>query len=40
LLAGGVVPELLAPRCQGKTIDPSSFHVENWKLVRNGVSVF
>jgi 2',3'-cyclic-nucleotide 2'-phosphodiesterase / 3'-nucleotidase len=31
---------IVAYASAAKIIDPSSFHVENWKLVRNGVSVF
>jgi 2',3'-cyclic-nucleotide 2'-phosphodiesterase/3'-nucleotidase len=31
---------IVAYASAAKTIDPSTFHVENWKLVRNGVSVF
>ncbi|WP_248962407.1 5'-nucleotidase C-terminal domain-containing protein [Sphaerisporangium perillae] len=31
---------IVAYASAAKTIDPSSFHVENWKLVRNGVAVF
>jgi 2',3'-cyclic-nucleotide 2'-phosphodiesterase (5'-nucleotidase family) len=31
---------IVAYASAAKTIDPSTFHVENWKLVRDGVSVF
>jgi 2',3'-cyclic-nucleotide 2'-phosphodiesterase/3'-nucleotidase len=31
---------IVAYASAAKTIDPSTFHVENWKLVRSGVSVF
>ncbi|HEV7935059.1 MAG TPA: 5'-nucleotidase C-terminal domain-containing protein [Actinomadura sp.] len=31
---------IVAYASAAKTIDPSTFHVKNWKLVRDGVSVF
>ena len=31
---------IVAYASAAKTIDPSTFHVENWKLVRDGTPVF